>query len=75
MEEKEKEEDFCEVGFQTKYMVSKALGHGLYWNQACAWLCLMWALIPVKPIAKGLPCLKMLLKFYCFFFFFFPCDN
>jgi len=24
MEEKEKEEDFCEVGFETKYMVSKS---------------------------------------------------
>jgi hypothetical protein len=27
---------------------------GLYWIQACAWLCLnMWALILVKPAASG----------------------
>jgi len=61
-EEKTKEEDFCEVRFQTKYMVSKALGHGLY--------------VPnVGPYSgkahRGLPCLKTLLKFYCLILFFY----
>jgi hypothetical protein len=71
--------DFCEVGFQTKYMVSKALlGHGLYWNQALClalpnnvgpWFFKLQIGCGKKPIAKGLPCLKTVLKFYCLIFF------
>jgi hypothetical protein len=34
-------------------MLSAALGCRLYWNWAYTWLCLMQALIPVKPVASG----------------------
>jgi hypothetical protein len=31
----------------------KALDSKLYWNGLCAWLHLMWALIPVEHTTKG----------------------
>lgn len=34
-------------------MLSAALGCRLYWNWADTWLCLMQALIPVKPVPSG----------------------
>lgn len=35
------------------FMLSKTLCRGLYWNWGQSWLCLIWVLIPVKPMASG----------------------
>jgi hypothetical protein len=35
------------------FMLSKTLRHGVYWNWGQSWLCLIWALIPVKPMTSG----------------------
>jgi len=35
----------------SSFTQGKDLSHGLYWNHAHAWLCLVWALVPVRPQA------------------------
>ncbi len=65
-EEKTKEEDFCEVRFQTKYMVSKALGHGLYVPNVGPY--------SGKAHSQGFTLLKDVVEILLFNLFF-PCDN